>query len=93
MMVSAREGELVRFADGRWARFQRCTLSDGQPGPFLVAVELDSHHQRMLSEVEGSFEAYRARGVPVRVRIDPEADGSEQVRFAEDFAVSAAVGF
>ena len=76
----AYEGELVKMENGRWARFQRCPIfNSGHPDhddvSVLVAVELDSHYQDLLSAAEGSLDTYRQRGIPVRVRIDPESEG------------------
>jgi hypothetical protein len=50
-------GELVKLSDGRWARYQHCTVY-GQEGAgglsLLVAVELDERTQRMLDAAEGA---------------------------------------
>jgi hypothetical protein len=50
-------GELVKLSDGRWARYQHCTVY-GQEGlgglSVLVAVELDERTQRMLDAAESA---------------------------------------
>ncbi len=84
----AYEGELVKMADGRWARFRRCQVLGPLPDAptVLVAVELEERYQRMLAAAEGSLETYRARGIPVRVHLDADPEGHEQVRIAENLA-------
>jgi hypothetical protein len=51
-------GELVKLGDGRWARYQHCTVY-GQGGAgglsLLVAVELDERTQRMLDAAESAW--------------------------------------
>ena len=71
----------MKLADGRWARFQRCrVLSQGvQAGTLLVAVELEERYQKLLASAEDSLESYRVRGIPVRLRLDPE---DEQIHFS-----------
>jgi hypothetical protein len=63
---------LVKLADGRWARFEQCrVLNACASGPrLLAAVELGEHHQRLLIQAERAFEHYRARGIPVCMRLD-----------------------
>jgi len=83
------EGELVRLESGKWARFQRCVIAnaghqDGGPMAVLVAVELDEHYQDLLDAAENSLESYRARGIPVRIRLDPEGKGTFSLAFGDE---------
>lgn len=62
----AREGELVKMGNGRWARFQRCTVcnaghQDSDEVSILVAVELDERDQELLAAAESSTEQGRQR--------------------------------
>jgi hypothetical protein len=71
----AYDGELVKMADGRWARFQRCRVhrpgvEDAGETMLLIAVELEDRYQRMLDTVADSLAQYRRQGIPVRVRMD-----------------------
>lgn len=80
----AQDGELVKLENGRWARFQRCTIvnaghQDGEEQSLLVAVELDEHYQDLLNAAEDSLEGYRRRGVPVHVMLDPESRGKIRI--------------
>ncbi len=73
----AYDGELVKMENGRWARFQRCTIVNaGHPDhdepSILVAVELEEHFQDKLNVADASLESYRRRGIPVQVRLEPE---------------------
>jgi hypothetical protein len=82
----AYEGELVKMENGRWARYQRCTIcnaghQDGDEMTILVAVELSEHYQDLLSAAEDSLESYRQRGIPVQVRLDPEEKGKLSLSF------------
>ena len=80
------EGELVKLSNGRWARFQRCQLTDGggyQPS-MLMAVELEEKYQRMLDSAHGQLlESHRA---PVRMSLD--RDGSGQLALQIDSAAA-----
>ncbi len=76
----AYEGELVKMENGRWARFQRCTIvnrghQDNDEVGLLVAVELDAHYQELLDAAESSLASYRERGIPVQIRLDPDGKG------------------
>lgn len=73
----AYDGELVKMANGRWARFQRCQVyrpgvEDAGETMMLIAVELDERYQRMLEEVADSLAQYRHRGIAVLARLDEE---------------------
>jgi hypothetical protein len=62
----AYEGELVKMANGRWARFTQLKISnaghqDLDDTSILVAVELDVESQELLKQAEVSLEAYRRR--------------------------------
>lgn len=92
----AYEGELVKMENGRWARFQRCRISTAghqevEDYSLLVAVELDEHYQELLEAAESSLEGYRKKGVPVRVRLDPDGKGKLSVQFDQLEDNSAAV--
>jgi hypothetical protein len=80
-----RKDELVKLADGRWARFQQLQTIEGQNAP-LIAVELDTAQQQLLNEAELTLHQYQVRGVPVQVRLDENLDGETTVRFAEEAA-------
>ncbi|MBZ4414907.1 hypothetical protein [Myxococcus sp. RHSTA-1-4] len=76
----AYDGELVKMQNGRWARFQRCQVyrpgvEDAGETMLLIAVELEERYQQLLDEAADSLAQYRLRGVPVQVRLDPEAQG------------------
>lgn len=76
----AYDGELVKMENGRWARFSRCQVcnaghQDTDEVEILVAVELEDRYQDLLSQAESSIEAYRQRGIPVSVRLDPDGEG------------------
>ncbi len=76
----AYDGELVKMANGRWARFQRCQVyrpgvEDAGETMLLIAVELEERYQRLLDEAADSLAQYRVQGVPVQVRLDPDAQG------------------
>lgn len=80
------EGELVKMENGRWARFQRCRITnsghqDSDDMTILVAVELDEHYQDLLNAAESSLESYRRRGIPVQVRLDPDGKGKLALSF------------
>lgn len=82
----AYEGELVKMENGRWAQFQRRNINnhghqDGDDLTILVAVELSEHHQDILSAAEDSLAAYRAKGVPINFRLDPNGKGTWSVSF------------
>jgi len=71
----AYDGELVKMENGRWARFQRCSIQNaGHPDSddfsMLVAVELDEHYQDLLAAAEHSVDSYRKRGIPVKIQLD-----------------------
>jgi len=74
----AYDGELVKMENGRWARFQRCTVyragvENAGETMLLIAVELEERYQRMLEEAAGSLAEYREQGIPVHMRMDPHA--------------------
>jgi hypothetical protein len=74
----AYDGELVKMENGRWARFQRCQVyrpgvEDAGETMLLIAVELEERYQRLLDGAADSLAEYRLQGVPVQVRLDPEA--------------------
>jgi hypothetical protein len=76
----AYDGELVKMENGRWARFQRCQVyrpgvEDAGETMLLIAVELEERYQQLLDSVEESLAQYRHQGIPVQVRIDPDAQG------------------
>lgn len=76
----AYDGELVKMENGRWARFSRCQVSnaghqDTDEVDILVAVELEDRYQDILRDAETSIEAYRRKGIPVSVRLDPDNEG------------------
>ena len=82
----AYDGELVKMENGRWARFSRCKVcGNGKPqaneAEILVAVELEERYQELLTAAESSIEAYRQRGIPVQVRLDPDAEGRLSLTF------------
>ncbi len=90
----ATEGELVRMENGRWARFQLCTIcnsghQDLDEMSILVAVELDQHYQELLDAAEDSLDGYRQRGIPVQLRLNPNGNGKLSLTF--DFPQSASV--
>lgn len=71
----AYDGELVKMANGRWARFQRCQVyrpgvEDAGGTMMLIAVELDERYQKLLDEVADSLADYRNRGIPVQAKLD-----------------------
>jgi hypothetical protein len=87
----AYDGELVKMENGRWARFQRCSIcnaghQDGDEMSILVAVELDEHYQDLLNAAEDSLDSYRKRGIPVQVRLDPDGKGKISLSFDQDAA-------
>jgi hypothetical protein len=93
----ASEGELVRMQNGRWARFQRCTVYDlidsersaaGLEG-VLVAVELGDSYQQLLDAAEDSLRGYRQRGIPVELRLNWNGDGKLSLNV--DFSQSAVI--
>ncbi len=82
----AYDGELVKIENGRWARFQRCSIYNaGHQDPdamtLLVAVELDEHFQDLLNAAEDSLARYREKGIPVHVRIDANGKGTLSLEF------------
>ena len=85
----AYDGELVKMANGRWARFQRCQKY--QPGNvdagetmLLIAVELEERFQRLLDEVAGSLALFRQQGIPVQARLTPGEDGQERLKLVPE---------
>ncbi len=83
----AYDGELVKMENGRWARFQQCSIcnaghQDSDPLTLLVAVELPEHYQDLLNAAEDSLARYRERGIPVQVRIDPDGKGTLSLEFS-----------
>ena len=92
----AYEGELVKMENGRWARFQRCTIvnaghQDPDPMTLLVAMELDEHYQDLLDAAETSLEGYRQRGIPVQIRLDPDGKGKLSLSFNAHPTADAAI--
>jgi hypothetical protein len=91
--LMASEGELVRMQNGRWARFQRCTVfssgADVNDGSVLVAVELSDSYQQLLDAAEDSLRGYRQKGIPVQLRLNFNGDGKLSLNF--EFPQSAAV--
>jgi hypothetical protein len=82
----AYDGELVKMENGRWARFSRCKVcnahqQDASDEEILVAVELEQRYQELLTAAESSIEAYRQRGIPVQVRLDPDGEGRLSLTF------------
>jgi hypothetical protein len=82
----AYDGELVKMENGRWARFSRCQVrnaghQDSDEMEILVAVELEDRYQELLSSAESSIEAYRHKGIPVTMRLEPDADGKLSLTF------------
>lgn len=82
----ATEGDLVRMANGRWARFKRCVVCsldhrELEPVSILVAVELNEEYQELLNAAEDSVDGYRRRGIPVSLRVDPNGDGKLSLSF------------
>lgn len=74
----AYDGELVKMANGRWARFQRCQVyrpgvDDAGETMMLIAVELDERYQRLLDEAADSLADYRQRGIVVQATLDDDA--------------------
>lgn len=86
----AYEGELVKMENGRWAKFQRCTIvnaghQDGEDEySVLVAVELNERFQDLLAAAEQSLEPYRQKGIPVQIRLDPEGKGKISLTFERE---------
>ncbi|MFN0062957.1 MAG: hypothetical protein ACKVPX_10625 [Myxococcaceae bacterium] len=77
-------GEVVRMANGRWARFE-AFASIGAPAPaVLAAVELEERFQQALDAAQPSLEQYRKEGSKVRLRLETDAAGGVHVRFASD---------
>ena len=77
----AYDGELVKMANGRWARFQRCQVyrpgvDDAGETMILIAVELDERYQRLLDEAADSLADYRQRGIVVQATLD---DGAQRL--------------
>ena len=82
----AYEGELVKMENGRWARFQRCSIvnrghQDLDDLAILVAVELDERYQDLLDAAEKSLESYREGGIPVDIHLDPDGKGKISLSF------------
>lgn len=77
------EGELVKLSNGRWARFQRCQVAaaEGYQTSLLVAVELSDRYQQMLDEAHG--ELLEARRAPLRMSLDPNANGELSLHLSE----------
>lgn len=90
----ATEGELVRMQNGRWARFQRCPVYDGERSrvdgiSVLVAVELADSYQQLLDAAEDSLRDYRQQGISVQLLLDWNGNGKLSLRF--EFPRSVAV--
>lgn len=81
----AHEGELVRKANGRWARYRRCAVSNaGQHREdvyVLVALELDEHHQDLLQAAERYFAQGGQPASPVTRQSGPERAASAERSF------------
>lgn len=87
----AYDGELVKMANGRWARFQRCQVyrpgvDDAGETMMLIAVELDERYQRLLDEASASLADYRHRGIPVQAMLD---DGAKHLTLQPELESSA----
>lgn len=85
----AYDGELVKMANGRWARFQRCQVY--RPGDeaasetmMLIAVELDERYQKLLEEAADSLADYRHRGIAVQARLE---EGSQRLTLHPEASV------
>lgn len=77
----AYDGELVKMANGRWARFQRCQVyrpgvEDAGETMMLIAVELDERYQKLLEEASDSLADYRQRGIAVQATLE---DGAQRL--------------
>ncbi|EPX64663.1 hypothetical protein D187_000085 [Cystobacter fuscus DSM 2262] len=87
----AYDGELVKMANGRWARFQRCQVyrpgvDDAGETMMLIAVELDERYQRLLDEAADSLADYRQRGIVVQATLD---DGAQRLTLQPELQSSA----
>jgi len=87
----AYDGELVKMANGRWARFQRCQVyrpgvDDAGETMMLIAVELDERYQRLLDEASDSLADYRHRGIAVQATLD---DGATHLTLQAESELSA----
>ncbi|WNG14905.1 hypothetical protein [Cystobacter fuscus] len=87
----AYDGELVKMANGRWARFQRCQVyrpgvDDAGETMMLIAVELDERYQRLLDEAADSLADYRQRGIVVQATLD---DGAQRLTLQTELQSSA----
>ena len=76
----AYDGELVKMANGRWARFQRCQVY--RPGveaagatTMLIAVELEDRFQQLLDSHSAELAEYRHQGIPVQAAFQAHAAG------------------
>jgi hypothetical protein len=82
----AYHGELVRMENGRWARFQECSIyregsSELSELPLLVAVELDEHLQDWLNESKDVEAMYRDGAAPVRLERLPAKGSPVELSF------------
>jgi hypothetical protein len=84
----AYDGQVVKLADGRWARFEHRTVMSAPSGrawdgAILVAVEVDDECQRMLDAAEASLEQYHQQGIFMHLMLAPNAAGKLSVRLEE----------
>ena len=72
----AYEGEVVKLQDGRWARFQRLSVTDpaGNSSALLVAVELEARYQQMLDAAQGGLR--QQEPAPVRMSLTADESGN-----------------
>ncbi|OJH37599.1 hypothetical protein [Cystobacter ferrugineus] len=87
----AYDGELVKMANGRWARFQRCQVyrpgvDDAGETMMLIAVELDERYQRLLDEAADSLADYRQRGIVVQATLE---EGAQRLTLQTELQSSA----
>lgn len=80
----ASEGELVKMANGKWARFQQLRISnaghqDSDEMTILVAVELDEANQALLAEAEAQLTAHREEEDAYAEGPVPQADEAHAV--------------
>lgn len=83
----AYEGELVKLANGRWARFQHVSLVGAKLNPWdsalLVAVELDERYQKMLDEAARDLDFTERSQTPQKLRLEADGEGEFAVMLEE----------
>ncbi len=90
----AHDGELVKMSNGRWARFERCSVcerperSSEDDSSILVAVELEDHYQELLHAAAESLESYRRQGIPVQVSLGQDGKGKVRLTFQSQAELS-----